>query len=680
MIRQSDPGMARGGLLFLCRGPLSALILTLCSLGQGSAWAWHTLTHAAFAETAFSNLPGEMQDALKPHLSAILWGAVLPDVLLQDWPNHEWNPLEDPGGRGTGPDRIETLCRSVWDRLWGDPPDLAGAALEMGLISHYLADLSQPLHTVAHFDGEDSIHLAYETDVFMRQEVIPYRYRGAVFCLDPRALAIRSAEEASRFSYGVMRAYEEGPGYAWAEGITAINAARALDGITDCWLTLWELAMGSSPSLALRLSADVLEPGDTLAVVLSALPGRQPPARTDLYVALADPGGGLWFLSPASTFSRDPQPWYPDFPMSAVSGIEVLSVPVGSEVPPGDYTICAVMVAAGADPLDGSAWISAPAARGFSIRPSALLRLDALGDEVYLLPARRPGTEEIAALPLQRWDFIFLGEPGEGPNTSVGEQAVADLIPGPFDHVLVYLGRDLLGRPYGFEINTDLSGAGSGARVVRFPEYELPPGSGTMAAAFEKDIWSNAARWAKRLVPSELALVRAHEADLLMQLHEDRESGLPYQLEFEWSGDFADKAVYLVDDGRAGGSGCTDYWLSVLEDVCGVCIRGTRITAAEINSYFRSDPQGSLAVLPDALNPFPFPVTAGMLLDMGYHAVDPEPHKFPCGGSEVGVPIPSRLVSSPQLAEIEAVQAVPFPQEAARFRVGTEPGCSMPAR
>ena len=104
--------------------------------------------------------------------------------------------------------------------------------------------------------------------------------------------------------------------------------------------------------------------------------------------------------------------------------------------------------------------------------------------------------------------------------------------------------------------------------------------------------------------------------------------------------------------------GLTDYFLSQLENEAGVCLHGSRMTAAELENYYRFDPLGVQAVIPDPWNPFPFPVTVVDILEMGYELLDPPPHVFSCDGSEeTGVPVPAKLIDRPQFIDIESVSA-----------------------
>ena len=147
--------------------------------------------------------------------------------------------------------------------------------------------------------------------------------------------------------------------------------------------------------------------------------------------------------------------------------------------------------------------------------------------------------------------------------------------------------------------------------------------------------------------------IQAAAGLVLDQVRHDLQTDISYQMEYNWSGNFADREIFLVDDGRANGVSCTDYLLVLLEEQAGVCIHGSRISAREVEEYFRFDPVGSTVAIPDEWNPFPFPVTVADVLDMGYYAVDPPPHVFPCDNStETGLPTPARLINSPQLVDI----------------------------
>jgi len=115
---------------------------------------------------------------------------------------------------------------------------------------------------------------------------------------------------------------------------------------------------------------------------------------------------------------------------------------------------------------------------------------------------------------------------------------------------MLYLGRDRLGRPAALK----LQGA-QGLVLARLPEGgDEPYKAFSMKHPLSiKDVYAYQNRMAKRLNAPELVLLTQSGTQVLAQIDRDFAGRLPYQLEFSWSGDFSDKAIYLVDDGRENG-------------------------------------------------------------------------------------------------------------------------------
>ena len=510
-----SPVRSPRGNSLIFRSIIAALLFLVLPTSK-TCWAWHTLMHIHITQEAFSCLPVDVQKEFQPHLGAILWGSLAPDVVLRDWPNHEWNVHSAPGYQGSGPSRIKGLCSSIANDLSREPRELAHAAYKLGLLSHYLADLNQPLHTDEYSDDELWIHSLYEMDAFANQQNIPYTFRGTEFRLDSYQMAVACAERANRYYEAIIRAYAEGDGYANAEGITALNLQRAVDNIHDTWLTLWYSATSASPSLTLCTNKKVFEPGDTARISLSVLPGQGAQLEADVYVVLAAENGNAWFLGPDSTFHAESVAWRQTCAVSASAGEEILSGLIGLATPKGSYTVYALLVFPGADPMEQGSWLSNLAQMTFSVQPLSDIQIEDLMDEIYLFPACWPETDSIVALPLKRWDFIFLGDQKDDPSTPQDESVTDRLIPGSFNHALVYLGRDGRGTPYGMEMTTNLQLEGPYLRIIRFPEFETAaPGSEDLnLPIMTKDMWRYHARWAKRLDYQELCGLMAVEDSL----------------------------------------------------------------------------------------------------------------------------------------------------------------------
>ncbi len=275
-------------------------------------------------------------------------------------------------------------------------------------------------------------------------------------------------------------------------------------------------------------------------------------------------------------------------------------------------------------------------------------RLDLLHDEVYQFPAYDEASGTVVMQPLQRWDFIFAGA------AAGQEDNINHIIPGSYDHAMVYLGKDDNGFAYLVEV--DLNGLQDleGIRMVSpGRDYGVDPHS---SAGFR--IEGQTRRWAKRLVASELSRVQAQEPALLAQLQEHLDQHLPYQFEVTFSANpLTDKRVTLVDDGFEGGANCADYWTTLLEQYAQVCFYDVRMGADELTSYLLNDPEGQLAYVPEEFLPIPWPnpIYGSDLIQLGYTIVEDEPHTFVCGGeAESGLVIPQRLMESPLFSDIPA--------------------------
>lgn len=287
-------------------------------------------------------------------------------------------------------------------------------------------------------------------------------------------------------------------------------------------------------------------------------------------------------------------------------------------------------------------------------------RLDLLSDEPYYLPANENEEDETVYLPLKKWDLIFVG--AMKPGLEVGEDPamLSKLIPGKYDHVLVYTGKDMAGFAYAVELNTDriyLEGMTpvvlGGMRFLCLGKDfagELHP-SGKHVA--DRDLYG--IRWARTFEPENREKLKEADVLLVARVMDDMATAFPYQLEFGLPPNLlTDRTVLLVDDGRRNGAGCADYWTSLFEEFAGVCMKGTRISADELTDYFLNDPTGKTASVPEHLNPLGNgDLRLGTLLSLGVRIVEDVPHRFPCDGSdESGLVIPDRIARSKALEEI----------------------------
>lgn len=433
-------------------------------------------------------------------------------------------------------------------------------------------------------------------------------------------------------------------------------------GLVDLYSFILSRYFETRPSVRAFLNQKTFSPGDEFSLSISYSPGSTPEdGQVDIYAAVARQGMGLWFITQEGVLSRLPTPLMVQDENKASGPHRLLSFIIPQDAYSGNYTLYTVAVRHGVAVNSIENWLTDLSVLTFSIQPFSLEHLlKGLRDEPYILETKGPGEEGVKAKILHRWDLIFLGGLMDDPRTTVDESITDDLIPGEINHMMAYLGRDQAGRPIGVEMSTNLSFKGPMLRLVWFPEFgsSRPPVEDSLMQVpfFMKDLeWYNL-RDARRLDQALLTRVKDLNDTLIAQIGEDTLSGLPYQLEFYWSGDLSDRVVYLIDDGRANGSSCTDYWLSLFEDFAGVCIHKARMDASSIVDYYLYDPVGSEAEVPDELNPFPFTLHVRDLFQLGFTLTDPPPHLFPCDNStETGLPLPDRVFRSPDLVDIPAI-------------------------
>lgn len=615
--------------------------------------------HGDITREALDHAPFELRSALAPYRDKILWNSMVPDVVLQDWPHHEWNIHRDPDDETDAPDYISLLANGLIFYLKSPDHNMEEAAKVFGLISHYVADINQPLHTDDYLNDNQGVHFVYESDVYQNGEDFSYEPTGYAFRGDIKAGVKESALKANRYYAAIMDAYTSGKGLEGVWRITRLCYNHAVSDIIDIWSTIWFTAMAREPvQIGVKLNQPYFFPGEMAGISISSIVTR-PCMIGDLYVELEDSDGNKRYLRENGTLSEDVTAFKRDWrPLTRVEPLEI-SLPVSQEMSGKDFTLSVFVAARGSDPGFYVSRLSNISRVAFQVRPVPELVTEGITDEPYLFRERSVGSGASKDVLLHRWDLIFLGEKEDNPLTKGDESLLNRLIPGKFRHVMLYLGRDRLGRPATIEYQ-----GSKGLVLARFPEGDEPYKSfyGKFPLSI-KDLFAYKNRKAKRLNPINLGLVKERESELFKQIDLDFFMRLPYQFEYSWSGDFSDKAIYLVDDGRANGVSCTDYFLDLFETNATVCIHGARMKAREVEDYFLYDPDGMNAVVPDKWNPFPFPVTCKDILEMGFYLVDPPPYLFPCDNStETGVPVPARLVNSPDLVDIEGVYTVSSPK------------------
>lgn len=278
--------------------------------------------------------------------------------------------------------------------------------------------------------------------------------------------------------------------------------------------------------------------------------------------------------------------------------------------------------------------------------------VEELRDRTYFFPANRTETDPTVYLSLRRWDFLFTGDRLNEPDSPVDHENVNHLIPGPFNHLMIYMGKDAQGLAWALEVNTSSFTDPGGLRFLC-----MGSDFGLLRHPHDKHLHERerlTRRWAQRLRPDLRRRLIASQEELLRRLAADLALGMPYQLEFRHSGNPLDPVINLVDDGFTGGAGCSDYWTTLFEEVAQVCLPGSRMSAAELETYFREDPEGRMAYAPRSISPFASDLSIRHLIGLGFHAVDPRPHRYPCTGEqETGLVLPGRIM------ELDSLRPIP---------------------
>lgn len=292
-----------------------------------------------------------------------------------------------------------------------------------------------------------------------------------------------------------------------------------------------------------------------------------------------------------------------------------------------------------------------PGSQGPAIPSLPITGLYQLRDETYYFPANRGPGEPTVYLPLQRWDMIFTGNWRNYPGSDIDHENINRIIPGDFNHMAVYMGKDAHGMAYIVEMMPSEEEHLHGIRLVN-----IGSDFGWLRPPIPSDLHERSRlthRWAKRLREPELSQLRASEADLLARIHWDLITGFPYQYEYRHSGSLLDFTIWLVDDGLEGGAGCADYWTALFEQYAGICLKNVRFSAEELMRYFRRDPQGRLAIIPEAFNILEEPTLFRTLLALGFSARSAAPHVHSCDGSEeYGLVMPAKVSANERLEDI----------------------------
>lgn len=134
---------------------MSIIVLWL----TGTAWAWPPKDHRVLVSWAIERCPPELSSFLTEHLDAVRQGSVDPDRKFMDTLNHTY---EVHDGTRNNPDHVAYLSTALVSMLRNGAPR-AKVAYWFGALSHYVADISEPLHTSDREKNEWWYHLLFES-------------------------------------------------------------------------------------------------------------------------------------------------------------------------------------------------------------------------------------------------------------------------------------------------------------------------------------------------------------------------------------------------------------------------------------------------------------------------------------------------------------------------------------
>ncbi|PKL42604.1 MAG: hypothetical protein CVV41_13730 [Candidatus Riflebacteria bacterium HGW-Riflebacteria-1] len=215
------------------------MFLLFCSCSaQLQAWSYHT--HRKITADAVRLMPESFRRDFSGKKSHFLKGATDPDILIKDFTSHVYHP---DGSATDGLYRIQQLFDKAVE-LISSNQSADSIAYTLGLMSHYIADINQPLHTAGRdYDANESeYHSLFERDLnpVLKELTLPViEYRPVNFVED-RVKAM--AKEANRYYDEIGIAYREGKGLTPLRPMAERQITAATQNVVDFWLGAYQAA------------------------------------------------------------------------------------------------------------------------------------------------------------------------------------------------------------------------------------------------------------------------------------------------------------------------------------------------------------------------------------------------------------------------------------------------------
>jgi len=215
--------------------PLLFLFALIFSAWPGRALAWGYHTHRKLTAEAFKHMPEAFQNRFSRQKKSFLKGSTDPDMLIKDFTNHIYY-LD--GTQTGGLYRITDLFNRAVELLRSGESDEKSAYV-MGLMSHYIADLNQPLHTAGKERDpyEDAYHSLYEGEInhSLRNFNLVCSNERLITSIEERVREMVGA--ANRHYDEIGMSYRAGTNLAPLMEMTGRQLNASLQHIVDFWAT-----------------------------------------------------------------------------------------------------------------------------------------------------------------------------------------------------------------------------------------------------------------------------------------------------------------------------------------------------------------------------------------------------------------------------------------------------------
>jgi hypothetical protein len=229
------------------RRRITVIIATLVATFAGTASQAYAWTNGPDAGNGFGTHDWVLNEAQRlaaargatwVDLAVALPATDDPDTVLRDFAYHK---IDIPGDYlGSAPGRITYLYHRIVVNISGG--DLRAASVNLGLLSHYYADICEPLHT-GQSKAERAMHARYEKRVGLLTSA-PGQHRswvtsdGSTRVTNVRATAIAAATQAHRSYATLVSVYRKSGFNATVRRITRRALRRAANDLADIIGTL----------------------------------------------------------------------------------------------------------------------------------------------------------------------------------------------------------------------------------------------------------------------------------------------------------------------------------------------------------------------------------------------------------------------------------------------------------